>query len=230
MPFPLTHLCVAWRILEKTPLPEKEAAQFLLGAIAPDAIHYRKEFQSANMKNIGAAKKITHLCPVSDERWGHVTDNEGWIKIVKNFLRTSIDCKSVEISQNPFTSGYAVHVLTDIHNNRTLWLNYCANHPAEAAKGYSSDYYKDLKSIDIRLFLEHPNTTQIMNLLAKAKPEGIAELVTAEETHAIQQNILHEHFKNAETALPHSCKFITYADTLNFIEAAAEFSECQLFS
>ncbi|MCL2200150.1 MAG: hypothetical protein FWB80_14655, partial [Defluviitaleaceae bacterium] len=143
MPFPLTHMCVAWRILEKNPLPQKEAAQFMLGAISPDAIHYRAEYQGAEMKNIGPAKKTTHLCPVSEEKWGQVTDNVGWEKIIRDFSRAH--------RGDPFAQGYASHTLTDLHNNSTLWKTFITNHPTEAAKGYASDYYKDLKAIDTRL-------------------------------------------------------------------------------
>ncbi|MDR0271692.1 MAG: zinc dependent phospholipase C family protein, partial [Clostridiales bacterium] len=129
MPFPLTHLCVAWHIIEKS--GSKNAAQFILGSIAPDAVHHREEFINGYNPSIGAEKKITHLCPISDERWGHVTDNEGWEERVKKFLR--------EHANNAFAAGYAAHVLTDICNNKTLWYNFRTNFPQEAVKGYTSE-------------------------------------------------------------------------------------------
>lgn len=216
MAFPLTHLCAAWRVLEMHPMPKRDAAQFLLGSIAPDAIHYRKEFMGSEMSSIGAAKKITHLCPVSDEKWGQVTDNENWVNCVNAFLLKS--------SANPFAAGYAVHVLTDIHNNRTIWDDFRTNHPAEAAKDYASDYYKDLRNIDAHLYQDFPATAQIMVLLSSAVPKGLPGLVTADETHAIQQKISHEHFKNAVREENYSYLFVTYEDTLNFIQSSADFS------
>lgn len=215
MAFPLTHLCVAYRILESNFLPEADAAQFLLGSIAPDAVHYRTEFLGAEMKGIGAAKKITHLCPVSNEPWGKVTDNDGWINCVKDFLAAN--------PPDPLYAGYAAHVLTDIQNNQTLWHNFRTSNPQEAAKGYASTYYDDLRHIDMHLYMKLPERPQIMKLLSKAIPIEIPGLIAREELHAIQNNILHEHFKNA--TLPSDAfkyNFVNYNDMLTFIKNAAK--------
>jgi len=219
MAFPFTHLLVAHRILELRPMPDEDAAQFLLGSIAPDAVHFRAEFQGAAMKSIGAAKKITHLCPISDERWGSVTDNDGWLNRVKEFLHDKPD--------DPLAAGYAVHVLTDLHNNRTLWDNFRTAYPDEAAKGYSSDYYKDLRNIDTRLFLDLPQRPEVMALLSHAAAKPISwgtPLIVADELRIIQNNILHEHFKNvAKLDRGYVYRFISFDDTLAFIRDAADF-------
>jgi len=216
MAFPFTHLCVAYRILETRPLPEADAAQFLLGSIAPDAIHYRPAFQGAEMTNIGAVKKITHLCPVSNERWGAVTDNKGWVNCVKTFLSNN--------PKDPLAAGYAVHILTDIQNNRTLWQNFRESYPEEAAKGYASGYYDDLKNIDARLYKQLPEASNIMKLLTKAAPINLPGLVTAEEIQAIQNNILHEHFQNLTFDPTYQYTYVTYDNMLTFIQDAADFA------
>ena len=84
MAFPLTHLIVAENITKTHDI--KDESDFLLGSIAPDAVHYRKSFVGASMSEIGKAKKASHLCPVSDEKWGSITDNDGWLICVENFL------------------------------------------------------------------------------------------------------------------------------------------------
>jgi hypothetical protein len=214
MAFPLTHLCVAWRVLEIMPI--NDAPQFMLGSIAPDAIHNRKGFEGAAMANIEKEKKITHLCPVSQEKWGQVTDNEGWTESVRQFLR--------ETPATPLTQGYAAHILTDIHNNRTIWETYRTNHPQEAAKGYQSEYYADLRNIDTTLYQEFPAIRQIMTLLSQSTPQNIPNLVTAEELNKISQILQHEQYKNTPKTPPtHTYKFTTYTDTLEFINSAANF-------
>ncbi|MCL2577807.1 MAG: hypothetical protein FWE27_07135 [Defluviitaleaceae bacterium] len=216
MAFPLTHLCVAWRILETHSINEKDASQFMLGTIAPDAVHYREEFQGAAMSNIGPAKKITHLCPVSEERWGQVTDNDGWVECVKNFLRVH--------PNDPFAAGYAAHVLTDIHNNLTIWNDFRTSYPVEAAKGYTSGYYKDLHNIDTRLYQEFPAIDNIFTLLEKATPAEIPGLISSNETRAIQQNLLHENYKNTKnSSASKNYRFATWDNTMKFIQTAAEF-------
>jgi len=222
MAFPLTHLLVAHQFAKKIGMSDAQpVAQLLIGSIAPDAIHYRKEFDGANMKNIGPAKKITHLCPVSDERWGQVTDNIGWIKSVQNFLHAH--------PGDAFALGYAVHILTDICNNQTLWTDFRTNHPDEAAKGYASDYYKDLRNISIRTYQEGSAVDEIFALLETATPAGIPGLITADETAAIKKSLLAERDENVN--LPPASQaytFVTWDDTANFIHTATNFCVKQL--
>jgi len=213
MAFPITHLLVADALIAHKPRPDADAAQFLLGALAPDAIHYRTGFEGAGMKNIGHAKKITHLCPISDERWGAVTDNEGWVKCVKAWANAN---------PGPLAEGYAAHVLTDIYNNTTLWDNFRTQYPAEAAKGYASDYYRDLNEIDLRLYLSHIKGSKIEQLLASAMPQDIPGLVSVGEIGAIRDNILYENYEGRMPNANHVFSFVTYDGTLDFIAAAVE--------
>jgi len=214
MPFPLTHLLVANEILTRHPRSDADAAQFLLGSLAPDAVHYRKDI-SNEMGGIGPMKKITHLCPVSDERWGFVTDNDGWMECINAFTKAH---------SGPLAEGYAAHVITDLCNNMTLWTNFRSRHPQEAAKGYQSGYYWDLQNIDIRLFLDlQPQVKKIFSLLAKAKASDVPGLVTAEEIHAIRENILYKQYKHPLPTPSREYAFVTYEDTSNFIQNAADF-------
>ncbi|MCL2377779.1 MAG: hypothetical protein FWC77_01480 [Defluviitaleaceae bacterium] len=213
MAFPSTHLLVADALLTRQPRPDRDAAQFILGALAPDGVHYRTGFTDAGMGDIGHAKKITHLCPVSEERWGAVTDNRGWVSSVKTWLQNN---------SGPLADGYAAHVLTDLYNNMTLWERIRTQHPAVAAKGYASDYYRDLHEIDLRLYLEHVKNSRIEPLLAKAKPQDMPRLVSAEEIGAIRDNILHENYKSRTPDTNHKYGYVTYDETLDFIAEAVE--------
>ena len=216
MAFPLTHLLIADYLLKHTKLVSNDSA-FLLGSIAPDAVHYRVGFQGAAMANIGASKKISHLCPISDERWGQVTDNTGWEKCVVDFLHAH--------PNDPFCAGYATHVLTDIFNNIGIWSRFRTKYPDEAAKGYASDYYRDLNNIDIQLYHRLYRSSGIESRLADAIARDVPGLVTAEEIYAIRDNLLHDYYKDA-TVLPQEAPytFVTYDEVIQFIKDAAEYS------
>jgi len=217
MAFPLTHLCVAYQILDKLPLLFPHSAElFILGSIAPDAVHHRNEFMGAPQSNIGPAKKITHLCPVGEEKWGYVTDNDGWVQCVQAFLYAN--------PGNPFAAGYAVHVLTDIFNNLGIWRNYVKDHPDEAAKGYASGYYKDLRNIDLRLYNECFKNSEIEYLLQNATAQDMYGLVSCDEVQAIQYNLLNVAYVSAPTITDTSeCFYVTYEQAMEAIEDGAEF-------
>ena len=220
MAYPVTHLYVAHLLLKKKEI--ENAEMFLLGSIAPDAVHFRKCFQGAGMAEIGAAKKITHLCPVSGEKWGQVTDNERWEKNVASFLAAG--------QNDSFRLGYATHVLTDIYNNKTLWHNYRTNHPNEAKKGYGGGYYDDLRQID-RLLKENTEYVEaIFGKLSASKSMGMDGLVDAHEVSAIKQSLLDEIYSVGKVAATsgglnkiQETTFVSYDEMLIFIKNAALF-------
>jgi len=213
MAFPLTHLIVAREVLKL--LPHYNPEDFLLGSIAPDAVHYREEFVNASHLNIGPTKKITHLCPVSDEKWGQVTDNDSWVICVQDFLRKH--------PNDSFMAGYAVHALTDLYNNKTLWHNFRTKFPEVAAQGYGSGYYVDLRRIDNALYFE---TLQgdIFTLLANATPKDLPNIILAKEVAEIQNNLLHVAYANIVPENNISeCTYLTYEEVQTFIKDAALF-------
>ena len=222
MAFPLTHLFVAYNMINAHNIKEK--ADFFLGCIAPDAVHYRKSFVGADMAGIGQAKKTSHLCPISDEKWGSVTDNEGWLRCVRIFLQED------EIS--PFRLGYATHVITDIYNNKTLWSNFRTNHPLEAKKGYKSAYYDDLKHIDALLNENREVTEEICEKLAHAKAVGVDGLVNADEVSSIKQSMITEYGNASQTSnsdKKYSTIFVSYDEMLIFIKEATLFTSAIVF-
>jgi len=213
MAFPLTHLLVADLILKELPF---EHGAFLLGSIAPDAVHHREGFRGAAMANIGAAKKITHLCPVSDEPWGKVTDNICWEEKVRDFLREN------HTSKDSFMAGYAVHVLTDIFNNMGIWNDFRMNHPQEAAKGYTSDYYRDMKTIDIQLYHRAYKPNGIDARLNTAKARGADGLVSEGEVAAIRDSLLRQYDGVGDIA-DEKYSFVSYDEVMKFMRDAADY-------
>lgn len=258
MPFPVTHLRVADRVAREIGLNEDDTAALLLGALAPDGVHYRAGFSGASQRDIGAAKKASHLCPPGDEPWGQVSDNDGWLTEVKKFLlveqaipaygkKTGKDLSGINLSGkniskessdidlsgkntgNDFLSlGYAVHVLTDLYNNMTLWKNFRTNHPEEAAKGYASAYYREIPELDLELY-QQEKMTHILQLLPRAVPRDFPGRVTAEEIAAIRAGIFAEESAYLSTyvgkppADTSANRLVTSAMMREFVEGAVAF-------
>ena len=220
MAYPFTHLIVAIKMMEHHEI--QDTADFILGSIAPDAVHYRNGLVDASMTDIGKTKKISHLCPVSNEAWGACTDNEGWTNCVKIFLE----------KKSAFRMGYATHVLTDIYNNKTIWNNFRNNYPDEAKKGYKSVYYDDLRHIDMLLKNNKDFTETICEKLIISNPVSIEGLVNANEVDAIKQNMLYEISglsQNSNSNKKYETKIVSYDEMLIFIEEAALFSASIVF-
>ncbi len=78
MPFAMTHLYIAHNIINKTPYLKKPN-DFMLGALAPDSVHFRNNYVSDMKFN-------SHLC-IGNEKWGSVTNNEEWLKKCSHLSR-----------------------------------------------------------------------------------------------------------------------------------------------
>lgn len=215
MAFPLVHLMVAHRLAKAG--GRRGAPDFLLGSVAPDAVHFRNACRGAGMAEIGEKKKATHLCPETDEAWGQITDNDAWLEKIGPLLELG----------GAFDLGYAAHILTDIHNNRTLWREFRAGHPAEAKKGYQSGYYGDLWRIDAQL-KNRNETEEICQLLMRAKPRKYMNLVRKYELARMKRNLLSVYGggQQAPASPPASeepPKFVSLGDMMDFVDGAAEF-------
>lgn len=216
MPFPMTHLCIAEYILSlHTPYSEDDAAAFMLGHLAPDAVHYRPGFT-------GADKKITHLCPVNDERWGAISDNEAWITRVIDFYHTHAPQRD-----NPFLRGYCAHILEDIFNNIQIWSPFRLAHPEEAARGYGSAYHREWGAIDRKLYQDRGDS-RIMPLLVQAYGVDMPGLVTAEEIDAIRDNVLYVSYQDEPKADTADNRFVSYERVTRFVAEAALFASQHL--
>jgi hypothetical protein len=231
MPFPVVHLRVAGIIAQKLRLSDGDASLFLLGSLAPDGVHYREGLVGAAFNDIGAVKKTSHLCPVSDERWGEVTDHDGWLAEVNRFY--PIPREGADAPHDFLALGYAVHVLTDMYNNMTLWVRYRTRFPEEAAKGYNSGYHRDLAAIDLHLYQER-EARRILRLLPMAKPRDFLGRVTADEINAIRRSLYNEDtgayngYVNRPPADTAANRFITLGQVRDFIGEATEFARSRL--
>ena len=214
MAFPLTHLLVA-DLLLKGQLKDYgfDHGLFLLGSIAPDAVHYRKGFTDAKMSGIGDLKKHTHLIPAHNpEKWGQIKDTKGWEQSIVEFIGANL--------RDSFMVGYAVHTLTDIFNTEGIWHRFTTNNPQEAAKGYDSEYYKDLRKIDTQLYHRVYVTSGIETKLSGVTPQGAPERVTADEVAAIRQSLL-DQYVGTQDIDSSDYSYVTYDEVLQFVQDAA---------
>ena len=113
MSYAMTHLMIADRFLADNKIENSEF--FMLGSIAPDAVHSRPDFT----KRI----KARSHCLQEEENWGEIYTEEPlikWYEMLRNFWReTSV--LTIDADTESFLMGYTVHILTDIFNNARFY-------------------------------------------------------------------------------------------------------------
>ena len=197
MPLPIVHLGVAKNLLEK--IKVDNISMYYLGAISPDAIHMREKSDRED-------KNLTHL---RDE------DINRWKGNVKAFLINNASCD--------FRRGYAIHVLTDIFWNETLFLTFESRYGEDKtpAQDRRWAYYNDTDKLDFELFEKYEHRPEIWDYLSNSEAIGIDGLISAEEVKAWKERTLHW-FDSGESQHKNPIKYIFYDDLLNFMEEAAE--------
>ena len=221
MSFPIMHLCVAYKAGLSRFNNRQDFADYILGSLAPDAVHYRNLNDNAfeYTSNLGAAKKITHLCGSINQSWGQIADNDDWNRLIHEFLIKNND---------PFSIGYAAHVFTDLYNNTSLWRWFRENYPDRLKQGYNSEYYDDFRKLDLKLYQEYEHINNILDLLSISIAKEMPNLVSKDEVLAIRHNILEVSYKNKPKPDVSSNAFFTFEKIMEFLENAVLYVKNEL--
>src|SRR5687768_14385661 len=131
MPLPMVHLAVAVQLAEKTGQPPSPA--FLLGSIAPDAIHMRPNIRLYDQGD----KEVTYLNNSID-----IPDHQRVLVML-----TAILGKSSSLKQ--FAIGYAAHILLDRLWIKSILQAFYAHIPTEIDENERKRlYYRDTDQCD----------------------------------------------------------------------------------
>lgn len=214
MSYAMIHLIVAHNILKSTDKIKNPKA-FMLGAIAPDSVHYREGYHKG-------MKFDSHLC-VGREAWGSITNNGEWQENVIKFMNNSQGSENID-----FIYGYCVHILTDIHNNINVWMPFKKRIENSNIPGIGKKYQIESNAVDLVLF-QKPETEKIWRLLRDASAFGVGSKVKLIEVACLKKDILTNRFSHrvADDAAKH--EFVTISETGDFINTATRYVQDILF-
>jgi len=204
MPWTMIHLGVAGNLTDKFKI--NEIPDFYLGAVAPDAVHYRENY-------VREFKDISHLCAANDNH-DVILDN------AKNFI-----LKNISHEHRDFYIGYDVHVMTDVYWAKTLGAGFRMRYREDKNPIYpqSGDAYNnDMCILDLELYRKYKYASANMAFFLKSRPIGIDDLVSAEEVRACFDGI--RQIKNRfdeNKSENESPKYIFYDEVLHFIDETA---------
>ena len=200
MPLPMVHLAVAVQMHEmegNSPSPD-----FLLGSIAPDAIHMHPDSGHDD-------KQRVHLSETHDPHHGRA-----------RLLLAQY--RSDNVSAMGFAEGYVAHILTDHLWAETVVDSFCKSIPSHlSTQEQRSLYYLETDQIDFDLYHQMPWRPEVWTKLAAAQPRDFALSLTAEEIGQWRDRTLiwFEELKQEPMIEP---VHITRAAVKGFIDQAAE--------
>lgn len=170
----VTHVYVALKLLEERIINIDDVNQFILGAIAPDAIMSKENYQRDD-------KKISHLRDtISSDRWYQKQYQELFNKRLSDFYINY--CKS----GNEFALGYLVHLLTD-QAFHFSFRDDVVSSLKEKSLPYENEYLRDailieLDTIDFEILKENKNIIEYLKEARKhCNKYDIVGLISSDE-------------------------------------------------
>ncbi|NJN81946.1 MAG: hypothetical protein HC802_06430 [Caldilineaceae bacterium] len=143
MPLPIVHLAIAVALHDGA----EPSADFLLGSLAPDAIHMRPNTSRPD-------KDRTHLL----EKPQAETDPRDYYRAVSAWMDAYC---LVHPNQRELATGYASHLLADWLWFREIFLPFCDRHGEVAESTTRAQvYYREADQLDLWLFERMPCATR----------------------------------------------------------------------
>ncbi|NOU65435.1 hypothetical protein GC096_15480 [Paenibacillus sp. LMG 31461] len=171
MPWPMVHFSIAEKIFDHDPSPE-----FLLGSIAPDAIHMRANTTRQD-------KGRTHLC----EEDGTMPNLQTFSEFCKRHLTHN------DLDTNQFILGYVSHLYADLRWTETVWNDYVGKINLEMDgqnQSIKSRYNVEVCQIDYNLYRNEVWSNKIFDSLLQAREYAIPNLLTDEEITQYRVHII----------------------------------------
>lgn len=211
MSYPMVHLKVAYGLLVRYGGGWIERpGDFLLGSIAPDAVHFHDGYQVS-------LKEKSHLWEFGP-RWGITLDSEGWLEAIRRFWKEN---QSVE--NRDFMVGYCTHLLTDWENDRCIWTPF----REKVMQGINFDevygkYAAEAYGIDQWLYQNDKEAQEIWRLLEQGEVCGVEGHILKEDLARQKQSLLYEQFTGKAAVDVSGYRFCTKKIMENFVGECVE--------
>lgn len=193
MPLPTIHLLVAEEVAHRTGMGL--SGRCLLGAIAPDAVHMRKDSTLDD-------KHETHL------------RTEGLKHSWPAAIQLLSNCR-----RDPFTTGYALHVMTDFLWINGPWRDFTRSLPGDLpTEEIKKIYYRDMNHIDNWLFRQ-AGSRRLWDALLKAPITALPQYVSLGEVSAWRRD---RYLRLMEARRSQPAGYITLDITRRFITEAGQ--------
>ena len=206
MPLPMVHLAIAVQLAQES--SQFPSSAFLLGSIAPDAIHMRPNINPDD-------KQVTHL--------NHPADTFDHVRIQEMLAEKAGKASPLVV----FSAGYAAHILVD-----RLWIKmivepFRARVPGdmdEAAR--RTLYYQETDQIDCNLYYRMPWRRAVWDGLEQAVAPDFPPWLNADEIDGWRTRTLR--WFEDPTHEPHiTPHYLTDETVREFINTATSYLKAQ---
>lgn len=212
MSFQMIHMEIAYRLLPYLP-QVKHPAEFILGSVAPDAVHMALHYE--------VGRKVKSHLFESCGPWGDTQDYGRWRHNIAAFYEGSV-AKEAESARRDFALGICVHCLTDYGNDLKIWRKAQSVYlPSMPLEDFKDAFYREYRSIDRWLYQNSEHTAAIRELLAAAEAFVFEGLTDREELERMRKHLLCEQYDTDTVDITQN-RFFTKKRLEDFMAFAAD--------
>lgn len=201
---PMMHMLIADRIYAEMSGSIHSYGEFLLGSIAPDAVHmrddYTRELKRTAHYRYSSESPLSHFDPFFDE---------------------------YAVSENrDFVLGYLVHLLSDMiwyHSVRVPFKERFLQAPSQDMS-LNEAYYADCVQIEETLFWEQ-NAPLIISAVKESKAYSLEGMIDAESVSAWKEKLISD-YNNKKHISPHT-QYISEQHIRDYIASCSK--ECSQY-
>lgn len=179
---PMMHMLIADKIYTEKIIPIHSYGDFLLGSIAPDAVHVKENYSRE-------IKDISH----------YRFNSKSHINYFDTFVHEFHTPENKD-----FVVGYLVHLLSDMmwyHSVRVPFKEAFIKAPTQNMS-MNEAYYVDCEQIEQLMFGDE-NASRIIEAMNKGKAYSLEKLIDAEDVDAWKEKIIFD-YNNRKCSLVHA--------------------------
>ena len=151
----MSHFYIAQNILNTVPLDIGNISQYYLGSVAPDAIHFRKNYERNQ-------KRISHLY-INLEKGNIECFTEKWKTNVINYFY-----ENNSQDNRDFLLGYCIHIMVDIYYYQNIWKPFVMEYTGKPDIDFQKIYTDENLKIDFEIFMENNYQEKLFPILIEA--------------------------------------------------------------
>ncbi len=213
MSFQMTHMQIAYNLMDRIGITEGKE-EFILGSVAPDAVHFRENFRIEE-------KVHSHLFEGCGP-WGDTQDYDKWISNIEKFYYEYVK-KETDAIFRAYKLGICVHCLTDYYNDLFIWRKSQKRFiPPMTLEEFRSAYYPEAITVDKWLFQNSDDSLEIFKLLKASHGFDLGDYTRIEDLERVKDNLLNNQY-NIEGLIDVSgYKYYPSDKILWFVETVTE--------
>ena len=207
MPYQMTHLVIADKIIRQKLFDISNKSQCYLGSIAPDSYYFHET---------KIDKRISHHNSGNVE-WAYIADDIQWINDIVNLYRDNFR----KYDYN-FLFGYCSHILTDILSHRIYWTPFRLKHT-----DFSKEIFviRDLahKAVDKQLYFNYEFSEEIFDSLRNSECFDFDGKAYKNDLERMKTHILDRQFTKENFIEKENREIITYEEQMELIDDSIKF-------